>query len=200
MKPYDKRIYGRIRDQSAQSNGGKLDFCFMSDSISESVEAEWESVPIIGRSAPIFGYSGTGAKSVGLELTFAAMSDATEEVMTQVQWLQSLKYPEYVGTVMFPPHPILLTIGTFVSLYGFLQSADVSYSGPFETFGPEGTLTLQPMVAKVNITVTELVSVPYDCVAVRDSTTIGAAGTHGFAKEWQDFGVDADLNAAIRGY
>ena len=163
---------GRLRDLTA-FHGGKekefIDFYYVPEEISDSVEPTYEEFVIIGRSSPIQGYSSTGARSISLELQFFAEEDARTEVFDKIQWIQSLKYPEYIGQMIKPPHTVSLILGRFLALEGILKSADVAWKAPYDTE------TKYPMYAVTTITIEESVKVPYDYRAVRRSSKIGCA-------------------------
>ncbi len=166
-------VIGRIRELLPTGGlGSSLDFQYMEDAITDSVEAEWSPTTILGRSAPIMGYSSTGARELGLTLYFVATEDAVRDVHRKVSWLQSLKYPEYVGTFMRPPRRVRLIIGDFVCLDGILKGAPVSWKGPYDS--GNGADHIRPMRAEVQLTIQEIVDSPYDFSRVRRSVCIGA--------------------------
>ena len=163
---------GRLRDLEVPGEGpgsSYIDFFYIPGEISEEVTPDWQDIVVIGRSSPLHAYGSTGARSVSLELNFFAESNAKQEVFQKVQWIQSLKYPEYRGKFMKPPHKVSLIIGRFIGIDGILKSADVTWKAPFEVE------TMYPMFATVNITIEEAVDTPYDYRTVREGSKVGVA-------------------------
>ena len=175
------KLRGRIRDLDLGSGSEYIDFFYVPEEITDSVTPEWNPITVIGRSAPIHAYSGTGARSLALELNFFAEADAYNEVFKKVAWIQSLKYPEYIGKRMKPPHKVSLIVGRFIALDGILMSAEVSWKAPYDVE------TKFPMFATVSVTIEEVVENPYDYRVVRDAVRIGYGdpdgGTTGFSAE-----------------
>lgn len=156
---------GRIRDLETSEF---IDFFYIPEQISDDVSAEWNDIgPIIGRSSPIHAYGSTGARALNLELTFFAEVDARTEVFDKIQWIQSLKYPDYRGKFMKPPHRISLIIGSFIALDGILKSADVTWKAPFDSDSKF------PMLATTTVTIEEDVDTPYGFDRVRKSIRLG---------------------------
>lgn len=162
---------GRLRDLEDPLGEGPeyLDFFYIPGEISDEVSPDWQDITVIGRSSPIHAYGGTGARSISLELNFFAEEDAKSEVFDKVQWIQSLKYPEYRGKYMKPPHRVSLLIGGFIALDGILKSADVTWKAPYDS------VSHMPMMATVNITIEENVDTPYGYKEVRRSVKVGVA-------------------------
>jgi hypothetical protein len=145
-----------------------LRFKCLPDEVGEEVTANYSEMgEVIGRSAPIIGYSNTGARMINFQLLFFAEADARAEVFNKVQWLQSLKYPEYEANFMSPPHLIRVIGGSFLYLKGILESCSVQYGAPYRL--PDGL----PMKATVALNIKEVVQVPYDWRDVRGVSKIG---------------------------
>lgn len=154
-----------LRD--TQDMGNPLRFDYIPAEFSEEVEALWEETPIIGRSAPHIGYAGTGARSIGFELKLAAESDAKKEVFDVAMWIQSLKYPDYIGTLMTPPHTVRFTVGSFINIEGIIESASITWQAPY------AIPSYYPMLATVSVTIKEIVAEPYGYLGVRNAKSIG---------------------------
>lgn len=160
-------LRGVIRDLTTQEG---IYFYFIPEEITEDVEVSWEEATILGRSAPIVGYSGTGARTVSFLLHFHAHEDAYKEVFQPVMFLQSLKYPEYSGSFMRPPHKIRCIMGLwFLDITGILQGAQVTWKAPYDVTGS----SMYPMAAEVSLSIKEVVETPVDYRAVRDAHTLG---------------------------
>lgn len=160
---------GRLRDLDLPGSapGGFIDFFYIPGEISDSVNADWQEHTIIGRSSPLHFYGSTSARTIQLELNFVAETNAFEEVFQKVAWIQSLKYPEYRGKYMRPPHRVSLIIGRFISLDGILKTADVTWRAPYDSE------TKFPMLAVVNLSIEEAVETPYGYERVRDAIKVG---------------------------
>jgi len=152
--------------------------------ISEDIAAQYNETTIIGRSAPILGYSTTGARVVSLELTFFAEDDTNspQRVFRDIRFLQSFALPTYQGKSMQPPHRIQLVIGNFINIIGIVEAVPVTWGAPYR-LGISGSATVQgatrddnrrlapsfPMLAKVTLTVKETLTIPPDLFQVRQS-------------------------------
>jgi len=141
---------------------------YVPDEIEEGVEAEYQEQTIIGRSAPIEGYSATGARTLSFSFTlFPTESGDPEsvikaEVFDMVMWLRSFVYPEYKGNFMFPPHRLQVIMGSFLNVVGIMKSAPVTWMKPFDPS------TLFPHQAQLNFELTETVEDPFDRIRVQN--------------------------------
>jgi hypothetical protein len=176
---YDPRIQGVLSKLIDYDHPSEfLSFYWIPEEISEEVSANWEEITIIGRSAPIHSYAGTGPRTISVELQFVAdgTGDSVEaEVHTKVQFLKSFTYPEYIANNLKAPHRLQLIIGGFLNVVGIIESADVTWRAPFEVE------TLFPMVATFPLTLKETVPNPFDYRQVRDyrgGSDITAVGAH----------------------
>jgi hypothetical protein len=115
-------------------------------------EANWEEVPIIGRSEPFQNYANTAARSWQITFEFYAQGLHTEnlvqaindEVMRPVHFLESLKFPVRKGNGMVAdPATCFLIIGNLVRERVICISAEPRYKEPFEP------TTFLPMYAQV---------------------------------------------------
>lgn len=165
----DDRERGRLRDLDIPggSPNAYIDFFYIPEEIGDDVTPEYNDLVIVGRSAPIHAYGSTSARALNLEIVFFAEEDARTEVFDKIQWIQSLKYPEYVGKRMKPPHRVSLVIGRFIAFEGIVRQAPVRWQAPFELD------TKYPMRATVSLTIEEVVDVPYGYDQVRNSSKIG---------------------------
>ena len=175
---------GRIRDLDVP--GSYIDFYYIPDSIPDTVSPDWSELgPIIGRSAPIQSYGHTGARTLQIDLHFVAESDAYEEVFKKITWIQSLKYPEYRGQFMKPPHRISLVIGRFIAIDGILKDAPVTWKAPYDSD------TMYPMLAETSLTIEEVVDTPYGYERVRDAIQIGFSGAKQVENQAGELGHEA---------
>lgn len=160
----------RIRDIDVLPGtpDSQLEFTCLPNEVSEEVSPNWSEMgDVIGRSAPVFGYASTGARTISFQLMFFAVQDAREEVFRRVQWLQSLKYPEYQANFMLPPHRVRVMGGKWLYLLGFVEQCSVQWGAPWARPG------WMPMKAEISLTVKEIVTNPYDYKAVRGGLMVG---------------------------
>jgi len=115
----------------------KLEFQLMPENISESKTAFYNEIPIIGRSLPHLGYSGSSSRQISLNLNFAALYYPgtgyydVHWVEKQVRWLESKVYPVYRGNFTFPPHRLLIILGQAVRMQAVMTSCSTSWQGPW---------------------------------------------------------------------
>lgn len=112
-----------------------LNFQLMPEVISESKSAQYNEIPIIGRSLPHLGYSASTSRVIGLSLTFAATHKEGKYsplwVKDQVRWLESQVYPDYDDGFSYPPHRLLVVIGEAVGMQCVMTSVSTSWMGPW---------------------------------------------------------------------
>jgi len=153
VQTYDK---GKIISVS-----NPIDFIYVHyipEELTEAVEAEYdEQGDIIGRSSPYVYYKSTQARTFEFPLHLYADSDAEEEVLKRVRWLQSFQYPDYSGQLMRPPGMLRILLGrNFVNLKGVMKGCSVAWKAPYDL------LSGIPMQAEISVTLQEVVDVPYD--------------------------------------
>jgi hypothetical protein len=146
--------------------GEYLIFQFFPEEVSESVTANYTTTEIIGRSHPIYGYSGSSGRSFSLDLKFMDFGDKDKyDVDYYCRWLQSLCYPDYVenGPSGFikPPHAVKVRMGNFLYRKCIVDSVTVKRVGPWDV---EKGL---PIMAEVNISFKEIGIVPYSCEEIK---------------------------------
>jgi len=183
--PHIQVVHSGLIVDFDDTSSRSLPFINIPNELTESIDAQYNNIPIIGRSAPIFGYSFTGARTVSLELMFVA--EAPEDIdrnLTAVRFLQSFLYPVYekASNSMRPPHRVQLVLGTFLNIIGIVTNLSVNWQGPYH-LGTSDSATVGttsqdekrllaptiPMVARIPFTVIETVAVPPDLGQVRKS-------------------------------
>ena len=133
-----------------KTDDSRLEFQLMPQTITESKSALWNEIPIIGRSLPLVGYSGSTSRSMSISLQFAAMvpngSDpenpvkySSDWVIKQVRWLESKTYPSYTGDIVRPPPGLVVIIGQALGMQCTLNSVSTTWEGPWAIDGPKAT-------------------------------------------------------------
>jgi len=124
-----------------ESTVNKLEFQLMPDNLSESKAAIYNEIPIIGRSLPFLGYSGSTSRQIALSISFAALNDygggkhTVAWVQKQVRWLESKVYPVYRGNFTFPPHRLLVILGQAIRLQAVMVACNTTWLGPWDVNG-----------------------------------------------------------------
>lgn len=119
-------------------NGGstdRLEFQLMPDTITESKQANYDTIPIIGRSLPYLGYSHSSSRQISLGLQFVALERegkyTPEWVKDRVRWLESKVYPRYDGNWVYPPSRLLLVIGKAIGMTVVMSSCSTTWMKPW---------------------------------------------------------------------
>lgn len=133
-----------------------LHFQLMPDSVSETKNALYTEIPIVGRSLPQVGYASSSSRSMGLELQFVALEKegkyTVDWVKQQVRWLESKTYPRYINNFTFPPPKLLLVVGNVIGVQCVMLSCSTNWMGPWAINGPDAS----PFRATVNIQLQEV--------------------------------------------
>lgn len=117
----------------------RLEFQLMPDTITEGKTANYDNIPIIGRSLPYLGYSHSSPRQINLSLEFAALtrgeSDADKYtpqwVQRQVRWLEAKVYPKYDDNWVYPPPRLLIVIGEAVGMTAVMTSCNTTWLKPW---------------------------------------------------------------------
>lgn len=139
----------------------RVHFRFTQEEISLSgATPNWQEVEVLGRSEPFQLYASTGAEQFNIEFWFFAQGDhpndtipqaIDREVLRNVRFLQSLKFPIYKASGMStPPATCWLIVGNLIRARVICQSAEPTYMEPWE---PSSYL---PYQAKVNCVFAEV--------------------------------------------
>lgn len=122
-----------------RKDDSRLAFQLMPDAISESKSAQYNEIPVIGRSLPYLAYSSSTARTISLSLAFVALNRegsggkyTTTWVKEQVRWLESKVYPEYLDGFTFPPHMLHIVIGSVIGLQAVMVSCTTTWTGPWD--------------------------------------------------------------------
>lgn len=145
----------RVEVEATYRDIDRVNFMYTMEEFGPSgEEANWEEVPIIGRSEPFQNYANTSARSWSLTFEFYAqgvnpntnLTQAIEdEVLKPVHFLESLKFPIRKGNGMVAdPATCFLIIGNLVRERVICISAEPKYMEPFEP------VTFLPMRAQVD--------------------------------------------------
>ena len=162
-------IFGVLKDWDLQNGGGgisQIKFFYIPDTVSENWSAEWQKISIIGRSAPLWGYSNTGARTVSLNLTFFAENDAQREVHDKVRWIQTFLLPDYSKKFMVRPHRLQLVLGNFINIVGVLESCPITWKAPYMSMGRTASPDY-PVMADVALSIAETVDTPFGAAGWR---------------------------------
>jgi hypothetical protein len=162
MADYDFRqdtpgIRGIIQDSSMRNNP-KISFWYVPPEISEDWKSNWKQIEIIGRSAPIWGYASTSARSVTLNLTFFADAESKLQVFDKIRFIQSFLLPDYVTEYMRRPHMATCIIGTLINITGVIEQVNVKWRAPYSGQGE----VEYAMLAEVGLTINEVMTTPVD--------------------------------------
>jgi len=160
----DKSVEGAIVDFDSDTND-RIKFDYIPGEITESIQANWEEVTIIGRSNPILTWGSTGARQVSLQLTFFADGNdggVRKEVFQKIRFLQSFQFPEYASNNVFAPHRVHLILGTFINIVGIMEASEVTWKAPYELD------TKLPLMAEIPLTIKETDLDPRGFKAFRD--------------------------------
>lgn len=128
-----------------------ISFNVIPEEISESVDATWDTMDIRGRSAPYFGFSGNGARTVSYSITLH--DDLCPDLEKTVKDLKGLVYPKYLGSVVTPPY-CYVKFGNMVNMYAIVNSVNVSWSGVI--IGDNNKTNAHYSTAEVSIEFSEL--------------------------------------------
>lgn len=156
--------YGYLTDLT---NGGE--FRFIVPEFDESVKANWDSTSVLGSSADVKGYNSTQSKSITISIDVAAgvhpydVSNPVDKLIADIEFLQSLVYPDYSKAIVFPPPNVLLYLSTDKKLKGIVEDVSVQYKKPYD-------LMNRPMVANISFTVVQSTDYPPDYTDIRNST------------------------------
>jgi hypothetical protein len=133
----------KSREEVRQAYAGKdrIFFQFWVEDFSTSVQANWDTVEVIGRSHPYHIYGSTGAKEIDIKFQFFAEGNRTasirqaidDEVMSNIRFLESLAYPirTFEGLVSRPA-TCILKIGDIITERVILEGgANPTYMGPW---------------------------------------------------------------------
>lgn len=158
--------YGILRDMT---NGGE--FQFIVPEFSEDISANWDSVPVLGRSVDVKGYSSTQSRSIDISLELVAgaglytsKGDKVAAMHKDIAFVQSLEYPDYSKSYVFPPPMVHLYLSPIKSIKGVVTNVSVKYKKPYD-------FQNRPMMANLNFTVVQVSDNPPDFFDVRNMTT-----------------------------
>ena len=143
-----------------QTTGTKIEFDLVPEEISESFAASFESQDIMGRTAPIVGYSSSGPHTVSLNITVhAEMEGGIENMKKKIHQLVALTYPVFSGDLLEPPK-CFVRVGNMVGMYGYIESVDVSWEKPYTD--------MVFRKAEVSLSVNEIRNMADDCLSASD--------------------------------
>jgi len=112
-----------------------LNFQLMPEVVTENKSAQYNEIPIIGRSLPHLGYSSSTSRALGLSLNFVATNRegkySPQWVKSRVRWLEAKVYPVYEDGFAYPPHRLLVVVGEAIGLQCVMTSVSTSWMGPW---------------------------------------------------------------------
>jgi len=153
--------------------GSIIRFKLLPDEVSESYSAEFEDVPIMGRSSPYVSYSLGGPKEISLSLILHDDYCIGGNILDTVNKFKALAYPNYEDQVIEPPK-CFLRIGDFIKLLGVCSSVDVSWEKPIRVDKDTGESFYAK--ADVSLSLRNVVKVPFSADQVErgnDSDRLG---------------------------
>lgn len=116
--------------------GGEDSFIYfqqMPIRIMDSKAANYQDIPIVGRSSPYKSYSNSSSRSLQFTLSFFAQPDEvhinyTPEMIKGIaDALQALTYPIYDSFTILPPPKCLVRIGNQIAMIGVCKSVNIAY-------------------------------------------------------------------------
>lgn len=110
------------------TNGTHVDLPVLPEEISDDYSANFENLPVMGRSSPYVGYSGGGPRTVSFSLTLHA-DYCNGDLLGTIRKLKSMAYPEYEDYV--DPPEILFRLGDFILIRGYCDSVSVNWQSPY---------------------------------------------------------------------
>jgi hypothetical protein len=156
----------------------RLEFQMFPEEITDTKNAEWAAVPIIGRAEPYRVYASSGPRSISLTLHFFASTDqddtgVPDDVLQAVAFLRSLVYPDLRDGIVIPPPVVLLIIGRTFDLRGIVESYSATYREPWEL--PD----IVPHRAEVQLTIAEVNLIPPTSTQIRSERVASSAARGG---------------------
>lgn len=135
-----------------------IPFQLMPEEISHSKSVNWNDQEVMGRFAPLSGYSNSGPRSISLTLQFArdlgisflSQQNSERDVLTIQNWFMSFGYPSTQTGLLAPPHPVYVRIANMIQMKGRIGDVQVSWRPPW--YYPEGI----GVFCEVQFSVTEI--------------------------------------------
>lgn len=130
----------------------RLEFQLMPDTVTEGKTANYDTIPIMGRSLPYLGYSHSSSRQINLSLEFTALVSEAEAkhsvdwVQQQVRWLEAKVYPKYESNWVYPPPRLLVVVGEALGMTAVMTSCNTTWLKPWHR---RGNIVL-PMRAQVD--------------------------------------------------
>jgi len=130
--------------------GGTVIFQWNPSTVSRKKDNDWARLEPAGREAPIYHFG------CGKDHTYTFTADLSREnrgpsfVKGQVDSLFKFMEPSKKGQGLDRPPLVMLILGTFVNIQGFVQSVSAEYGPMYNPW------TLSPYDAKFTITIVEV--------------------------------------------
>ena len=133
LSPHD---FCYIVDMDVRGAGqrDRLEFQLMPENIGESKSANYDQIPIIGRSLPFLGYAHSGSRTCSLQISFHALGGDVYTpvwVLSQVRFLEALAYPDYITGITYPPHRVMLVLGEAIGMVCVATNVSTNWVGPW---------------------------------------------------------------------
>lgn len=150
------------------TNDGSFEFYLPSD-ITSNNSVNYESSSIKGRSAPLQGYETTGPRSIDVSLTLAAgikpydTGDMVDRMHKDINFVESLLYPDYSSAYVLPPATVLLSLGPDIRVKGVMTNFSKNYKAPLDEKG-------RYMICDISFTITQVTDDPPDYTDIRNAT------------------------------
>ena len=132
--------------------GDRVSFQLMPESFGESKSANYDQIPILGRSLPYLGYGNSSSRATSVAMQFHALGGkyTPQWVLSRVRFLESLVYPDYEGGFAYPPHRAMLVMGEAIGMVCVATNVSTNWlghpwyvdSGEALPFGVEVTVDL----------------------------------------------------------
>lgn len=162
------KLYGFIGDKSTlfkRINRAKESYGYLVDTVTgeklffqynviprESGGANLKELAVLGRSVPVYHYTGGKARTLALNITFTMTKSDRSDIERAIKFCRSLAYPDYGPDLSLEngPHPVVLVQGKLYSQDTWLvQSFDLTYG---EALDPDTAL---PESVTINLSLVE---------------------------------------------
>jgi len=149
------------------TTGSRIDIPLLPETISEEYSAQFDNIPVLGRSTPYAGYGGGGPRSISLDLPMHVdYSDG--QYLDKIQRLKALPYPEYEDYI--EPPKVYVKIGDFIAIIGYCDSVSVAWNKPYG-FDTNGNKVYYK--ADISLSIKEALKYPYSASEVEGGMGTG---------------------------
>lgn len=145
-------------------------FKFYIPEFTESAGANWNTIPLMGRSVNMFSYDSTSSRTVTISLDLYAgeglykkstLVNSVKAMHADANFVKSLEYPDYTSAIVRPPSQVLLILGTNFKMLGVVSGVSVDHMKPLDSHS-------RSMYIKLSFTVTQVAANPPDADDIRN--------------------------------